>query len=173
MQAFNSGPAPTETGKVEEWHILALSYRCEHKYGYVHDTHSLKKTKEYHVFDSFSTQPRQLLTVSAVFFFCTVKMWDILYDAAYFLYFFFTCSTIFLSLCHVFQPPSDNIFLVFFLCLVLAVVLPSPLSTMTTMLPPGLRLPFIQHFLLFLFAHSLAHAAAQLCQTHVVRPKHP
>lgn len=68
-------------------------------------SHSLENTKEYNVFDSFSTETRQLL--QSAFFLCPVKMEDILYKDDYFLS---DWLDYFLSLCHVFQPPSNNIF---------------------------------------------------------------
>lgn len=97
--------------------------------------------------------------------FCPVKMGDELHQAEYFLSHWLDY---FLSVCHVSQPPSHSRFLVFF-CWVSNVVLPS----LTTTCPlyaicHSFHISFYSHF-----AHSLAHAAAQLCQTHVVRLKGP
>lgn len=110
-------------------------------------TNSLKNTKEYNGFDSFSTEAQQILQ-SALSFFSPVKC-----ETSYARRVFFSLAQqqSFLSLCHVFQPPSRNIFLAFFLCSVLAVVLPSLLSATTTMHPLGRHLPLIQHFLSVLY----------------------
>lgn len=172
MQTFSSSPAPTDTNKIVHWHScsLALSCCCEHKivYVHIHDTQSQEDTdsKRYSGFDSFSAEAWQLLQ-AALSFSKNVK------QTVQGRLFSFHWLHYFLSLFNVFRPPSNYLFLVFFLCLVWAVVLPSLLSTMTTMLPLGHHLPFILRFFLFPSEHSLGHAAAQLCQTNVVTPKHP
>lgn len=70
-------PPPTETSSTVEWHRRSLvhSYYCEHKFRYVHVADAqFKNTKEYNVFDSFSTEAQQIQ--SALSFFSPVKMWD-------------------------------------------------------------------------------------------------
>lgn len=154
MQAFNSVPTPTETGKVVEWHrsSVAQSYCCELKFGYVHVhdivSRILKSTISLTAFllghDSYFCQH--------CLFFCAVKKMRYTVRGRLF------SSTIFcLTVMYSSHPPTTYFF---FLCSVLAVVLPSLLSTMTTVLPLGHHLPFIQHFFSFPFAHSFAQAAA-------------
>lgn len=172
MQAFNPGPAPTENGVVDEWQTLTGVQLLLWTQVWLCPWHTVsRRLKSTVSLTAFLPRPDSYFSQHCLFiyFFPVLQNWDILYKADY--VFFFTGSTIFCL--SVMYSSHHNIFLVFFLCLVLAVVLPSLLSTMTTLLPVGQHLPFIQHFFSFPFAHPLAHAAAQLCQTHVVRPKRP
>lgn len=109
-------PARSLSDTDTRWHIVTASNTSLGMSTSM--THSLKKTKEYTDSDSFSTETWQLL--QSALSSKTPKTY-----CTRLIIFYFTGSTVFCLSCHVFQPPSNNIFVVFFLCLVLAAVLPS------------------------------------------------
>lgn len=158
MQTFNSVPAPTLTTKMLEWHKAQCIVTAEHKFGVcLRPWHTVTRILKRTMSVTATLQRLCSFCSQHCLFFCPVKMWDILYEADY----FFPLAELF----SVSLPCTPTCLLSFLLFAV-------QFST-TTMHPRGHQ--FAIHSVLFFhsFTQKLPYTVAQLCQTHVVRPKHP
>ena len=122
---------------------------------------------------AFLPGPDSYLQSALSFFFflsCKKKVRHTVWGRLFFLFHWLNYS---LSHCHVFHPPSNNIFLVFFPLFSFSSAIPTFNHDYdaSSRPPSAIHSAFLFIPFIFFFAHSLA--AARLCQTHVVRPKHP
>ncbi len=166
MQALTSGPAPTETGKVDasdtgaHWRTVTAVNKSLGMSPSM--THSLKRTKEHS--DSFFAEARQSFLLSCKNVRHTVRGWLFSFSLAQLFSVSLSCIPATLQ-----QHISCVLPLFSFSC-------GSAIPAFNHDYDASSRPPSAIHsaFLFIPFCTLLlAHTAAQLCQTHVVRPKHP